>query len=158
LKNTSSSFNFEISDVTPFNPDGTLGSSSKTGKGNSGSSGEESTDRFLEDVQKGWGASDGVITLNPGNQLELVVPSKDYNPIEAASPSSLRDALVNSTLWGIGKDNNTKIYFGDQKIPVDKLNDVVYMGEGFSRIVLPINSDGSPRFAVFEEVQKILNE
>ena len=157
ISGTSDTTEFTIKDITALDEAGKLKSSTKTGSGGS-SSGEEATSRFLEDFQKGWGGSDGFIILNPGDQLELVIPTKDYNPIEAAAPSSLTEALVNSKLWGIGKDNNTKIYFGDQKIPTEKLNEIVYTGQGFSRVILPINSDGSPRFAIFSEIQKILKD
>jgi hypothetical protein len=112
ISGTSDTTEFTIKDITALDEVGKLKSSTKTGSGGS-SSGEEATSRFLEDFQKGWGGSDGFIILNPGDQLELVIPTKDYNPIEAAAPSSLTEALVNSKLWGIGKDNNTKIYFGD---------------------------------------------
>jgi len=54
----------------------------------------------------------------------------------------------------MGISDPRKIYFGDQKLPAEKLSDIAYLGRGFSRVILPIKADGSPNFEVLTKYEE----
>lgn len=153
LKGTSSNFKVGINDVTPFNPDGTLGSSSKTGKGSSGSSSgsDDAQDRTLTDIQRGIGGTSDRLVINPGTKSQFEVDVTNYQVPGAYTTGNLEDILNESKLTGIAIKTN--IYFGDQKLPTERLGDIAYLGRGFSRAILPIKKDGSPDLSIIDRYE-----
>lgn len=141
LKGTSSQFGFKINDVTPFNPDGTLGSSSKTGKGSS-SSGE---DKYKLSTTAQWISGMGEQTtfnINPESKGTVAwqvtgntMPVTDMSDKSMEGAFTLQDISGNSTL------DLQHAYIGNTKITSLGLGKVLITDPNITRVALPVTVD-----------------
>lgn len=153
LSGTTYESSFKVSDITPLDENGNLKSSTKTGKG--GSEGDsEAQSRTTTNIQRGMGGSKDNMIINPGTKAQMSVDVVNYFPEGAENPSSLQSALAIKDINGV-LSSKSKIYFGDQVISPDNFKDIVYLGRGFSRAILPAKADGSPDFEIFEKFDKV---
>ena len=151
LSRTTTETAFSVDDFTPVDENGNIKSSTKTGTGGSEGS-DEAQDRVLSNIQRGIGGTRGRLTINPGTKSQFSVDVINYQLEGSYHAGNLEDALAESKVMGIVSDK-TKIYFGDQKIPTERLSDIAYLGRGFSRAILPVKQDGSPDFTIFERYE-----
>lgn len=152
LSGTTAQSAFNIEDITALDENGNLKSSTKTGKGSTGSGGEEQEDRTLLNIQEGIGGTPDRLVLNPGTKSQLEVDGSNYQVKGSYTAADLATTLSETNIMGISDPR--KIYFGDQKLPAEKLSDIAYLGRGFSRVILPIKADGSPNFEVLTKYEE----
>ena len=147
---------FKINNITALDENGLPKSgSTKNGKGE-GSNSEDAEDRTLLDIVQGTGGTYDTITINPGTKSQLTVGAVNYTREGAYDPSNLSQALADSKIMAIADPR--KIYFGDQKVNPGNIKDIYYSGNGFSRVLLPINDDGSPNFKLFAQFEKACDQ
>lgn len=158
-KGTSSKIDFKIGGFTGLDENGKLksGSSSKSGSG-SGSGGndkETQKDQTLVAIIRGIGGTPDRIRLNEGTKSEMSIDGKNYQINGAYEAKSLASALSQSKIMGISDPR--RIYFGDQLLSSEVLSDVAYLGNGFTRVMLPITYDGSPDFTILSRFEAVCN-
>ncbi len=146
---------FKINGITQLDEQGNPKSGTRaSGSGNgSGSDKEPLKDQTLVAVIRGIGGTPGRIKLNEGTKSEMNIDVENYQIQGAYSPGGLDKILSETKIMGISDPR--KIYFGDQLISSDSLGDVAYTGRGFSRVMLPIKSDGSPDFTILSRFETV---
>lgn len=148
------SIQFKINGISQLDENGNPAGGTGKGKSGDGSGGgsEEAEERTLLNIVEGKGGTYDKLTINPGTKSQLTVGAVNYQVEGAYSPSSLSTALSQTKIMGISDPR--KIYFGDQLVKSNNLKDIYYSGNGFSRVILPIKSDGSPDFTLFQKFEK----
>lgn len=116
---------------------------------------------FLSNVQAGTGGRDAMFHVNLGGKYAdsgMTISGSAYGMAidPSGSPiaqTNMLDMLQESRILGIAKGSNN-IYFGEQRISAEALRNIAYLGDEIMRVNVPINSDGSPNFALL----KIFND
>ena len=153
-KGTGTTSNFTIKGFTGLDEKGQIKSgSTKSGSGSGGSSDEPLKDQTLVSIVRGIGGTSDRIKINEGTKSEMSIDVKNYQINGAYEPMSLMDALSKTNIMGMS--DSRKIYFGDQVISSQNLGDIAYLGQGFSRAMLPIKSDGSPDFTILSRFESV---
>lgn len=153
-KNTNAKLDFKINGFTSLDETGQLKSgSTKSGSGSgSGSSDKEpQKDQTLVAIIRAMGGTPDRIKLNEGTKSEMSIDCLNYQIEGAYDSKSLRSALSDTKIMGISDPR--KIYFGDQLLQSEVLDDVAYLGKGFSRVMFPITQDGSPDFTILSRFE-----
>lgn len=107
---------------------------------------------FISNVQAGWGADIQQFVLNNESANKMSVNVDVYENVEdrtsheAIGKTSVDDMLARSGLTV----NKNEAYFGNQKISPSKLQDMLYNGQAFGRIEVPVDSTGAPYFNLIE--------
>lgn len=159
LKGTSSNFKVGINDVTPFNPDGTLGSSSKTGKGSSGSSSDKYTMSTMAQWINGMGEK-LTFNINPEKNNDTAwqvtgntMPLTDMSDKSMEGAFTLQDISGNSTL------DLQHAYIGNTKITQLGLGKVLLTDPNITRVALPVTVDSlggvKPDFDRLKKISEI---
>lgn len=112
---------------------------------------------FVLNVQAGRGGYQGTFTLNNESFVKMSANMDVYESIKgldgnAVGKTSIQKALDDSGLIHIVKGDKG-VFLGDQKINIDKLNDIMYDGTGFARAELPVDSNGKPRFDLLKLIE-----
>lgn len=144
---------FKINGITQLDEQGNPKSGTRASGNGSGSDKEPLKDQTLVAVIRGIGGTPGRIKLNKGTKSEMSIDVENYQIQGAYSPGGLDKILSETKIMGISDPR--KIYFGDQLISSDSLGDVAYTGRGFSRVMLPIKSDGSPDFTILSRFETV---
>lgn len=136
MSRASGETSLDLEYIQDMNPDGSKKSTSEN----------DSTDKSVKsnpllDMVRGIGGEDNTILLNPGTSAEQSVLGKNYPAQEMgnAKPiteTSLQNMLVKSGILNIVSQNGY-ITFGDQVITPNKLDQIVYTGNGIKRAILP---------------------
>lgn len=113
-------------------------------------------------IQAGDGGHDSVYTLNNKDSVGMTVKGTAYEQIKDTQGNhigrtSVENLLNDSGLRSIINTDNG-IYFGNQRVDLDSLLNIVYDGKGLLRVNLPVRSDGSPNFDLLEEYSKAESE
>lgn len=119
----------------------------------------------LLNIVQGDGGEYGRFELNVGNSVKMGVDSISYSlhSIKDKLPitqTSLQNLLVDSGLMGIVSQNGA-ITFGDQIIDPSDFKNIVYRGNGVSKVILPITYvDGKqvPDFSIMDRYLKAQTE
>lgn len=130
----------------------------KNGKSKSNSKNSGIKSNPLLNVVEGKGGEYGDFSLNVGSGVTMSANSINYTPhsIQNSLPistTSLENMLVESGLLGIVSQNGA-ITFGDQVLNNEDLKNIVYRGNGYSRVILPTRQvDGKtiPDFTIMDE-------
>lgn len=130
-----------------LNPDGTKKSGSGSG------SDEKLRIGWLQHVQAGDGGRVASMEVNLGGNrfnASMNVTGTGYGLAitpdgKAIGQTSMYNMLRESRLLGITEGTNN-IYFGEQKMSINDLNNIAYNGDEILRVNIPVKADGSPDF------------
>lgn len=121
-----------------------------TGGGNSED--DKTKGNFVLQVQAGFGAHRGLFELNPESAVVMKTDMDVYSGVktpqgEYIGQTSVLKMLQKSRLLEIAKTDG--VYFGNQKIPQEKLKDLLYTQGAFARVEMPVDSNKNPNFKLF---------
>jgi hypothetical protein len=113
---------------------------------------------FLSNVQAGTGGRDAVFHTNLGGEyadIGMSIAGTGYGMAitptgQPIGQTNMFDMLQESRLLGISKGSGS-MYFGEQKLPLEALHNIAYLGDEIMRVNIPVNSDGSPNFSLLKE-------
>lgn len=119
---------------------------------------ESSIERtFVMEVQAGRGAHVDEFVLNNESNNAIKTDMDVYGGVvkldgnysdKSSVVKMLKDSgLISIMLGEVG-------YFGNQKVTLNQMEDLLYDGGSFARIELPVNSNNSPRFDLLEKMDQ----
>lgn len=117
---------------------------------------------LIMQIQAGNGGHDTIQTIDNKTGIGMTISGTAYEQVKDTQgnhigKTSVENLLNNSGLRSIINADNS-IYFGDQKIDLDNLSNILYDGKGLLRTNLPIREDGSPNFDLLDEYSKAYSE
>lgn len=120
---------------------------------------------WLQHVQAGDGGRVATMETNLGNNrfnASMTVTGTGYGLAitpngETIGQTSMYNMLRESRLLGITEGTNN-IYFGEQKMSINDLNNIAYNGDEILRVNLPVRADGSPDFGILKAYSEAQQE
>lgn len=120
---------------------------------------------WLQHVQAGDGGRVATMETNLGGNrfnASMTVTGTGYGLAitpngETIGQTSMYNMLRESRLLGITEGTNN-IYFGEQKMSINDLNNIAYNGDEILRVNLPVRADGSPDFGILKAYSEAQQE
>ncbi len=158
VSRTSSTVDFDTTFQDDLNPDGTKRSATKAEQ-------DDVKSNPLLNMVQGIGGERTTIRLNSGTNTQMSVDGLNYVPQDQSNSSpitetNLENMLVSSGLLGVVSQNGG-ITFGDQIVESNNLKNIVYRGNGMTRVILPsrlVDGKVVPDFSIMDEYSKAQSE